>query len=161
MPVKTTLKSRALDDKDKKILMMLQENGRVSLKKISEKVKLSSDTVHQRIKEMQRKEIMKVTTSITPWEIGFPMVADVKIRLKDAGEKERDEFIKSLQRHPRCTDLIAIMGEYDFTCVLIAKNSADLEKLSTGIRLRFKDIINEWKSNLVLKTYKFDTYDLN
>ena len=52
------------------------------------------------------------------------------------------------------------MGDYDFTCVLIAKDSNELEKLSTEIRQKFKDLIDEWKGMLVLKTYKFEEYNL-
>ena len=52
------------------------------------------------------------------------------------------------------------MGDFDFTCVLIAKDSNELEALSTEIRQKNKDIIDEWRGNLVLKTYKFEEYDL-
>lgn len=160
MPVDKTLKSRVLDDKDRQILMILQDNGREQLKKIAESVGLSIDSVHKRIKEMQKKGIFDITTSINPRVIGFPLIADIKIRLKNAGESERNEFIKYLQKHPRCTDLLGIMGEYDFTCVLVATDSEDLDDISTEIRYKFRDIIDEWKSILVLKTYKFDTYTL-
>jgi hypothetical protein len=52
------------------------------------------------------------------------------------------------------------MGDYDLTCVLIAKDSEELEKVSTEIRQKFRDLIDEWKSVLILKTYKFEQYDL-
>jgi hypothetical protein len=52
------------------------------------------------------------------------------------------------------------MGDYDFTCVLIAKDSNDLEEISTEIRQRFKELILEWKGMLILKTHKFEYYDL-
>lgn len=160
MSAEKTLKSRVLDDKDRKILMILQDNGREQLKHIAEKVDLSIDSVHKRIKEMQSKGVFFVTIGIDPRVIGFPLIADNKIRLKNAGQKEREDFIKYLQKHPRCTDLLGIMGEYDFTCVLVATDSEDLDKLSTEIRYKFRDIIDEWKSILVLKTYKFDTHTL-
>ena len=38
MPVKQKLSSRILDEKDKKILMVLQKDGRAQLKEISKKV---------------------------------------------------------------------------------------------------------------------------
>lgn len=160
MPVKQKLSSRILDEKDKKILMALQEDGRAQLKEISKKVNLSIDSVHKRMKEMMRKEIFAPTILIDPRSIGYPLIADIKIKLKNINEEERKKFIKFLQNHDRCSELLSIMGDYDFTCVLIAKDSNELEELSTQIRQKFKELILEWKGILVLKTYKFERYNL-
>lgn len=161
MPVKTTLKSRVLDEKDKKILMVLQQNGREQLKSISKKAGLSIDTTHKRIKEMMRKGVFRSTILIDPRVIGYPLVADIKIKLKNVSQEKREKFITYLQNHKRCIELLSLMGDFDFTCVLVAKDSNELETLSTEIRENYKDLIDEWKGNLVLKTYKFEEYDLN
>lgn len=160
MPVKQKLSSRIIDEKDKEILMALQTDGRVQLKEISKKVNLSIDSVHKRIKEMQRKEVFSSTILINPRVIGYPLIADIKIKLKNISEEEREKFIKYLQKHNRCIELLAVMGDFDFTCVLIAKDSNELEELSTQIRQKFKELILEWKGFLVLKTYKFEEYNL-
>lgn len=160
MPLKQRLSSRVLDEKDKKILMILQENGRAQFKEISKRINLSIDSVHKRIKEMQKKGVFTPTIMIDPRVIGYPLIADIKIRLKNVSEEKRQEFIRYMQSYDKCTELIAIMGDYDFTCVLIAKDSNELEKISTQIRQRFKELISEWKGILVLKTYKFEEYSL-
>jgi DNA-binding Lrp family transcriptional regulator len=160
MPIKQRLSSRVIDDKDREILMILQKDGRVQLKEIAKKVNLSIDSVHKRMKEMMRKEVFYTGIFVNPRVIGFPLVADVKIKLKNVSESERESFIKYLQEHERVIDLLAIMGDYDFTCVLIAKDSNELEEISTKIRQRFKELIDEWKGMLILKTYKFEEYNL-
>jgi len=160
MPVKQKLSSRILDEKDKKILMVLQKDGRAQFKEISKKVNLSIDSIHKRIKEMQRKGVFLSTILIDPRVVGYPLIADIKIKLKNVSEEEREKFIKYLQGHERCTELLAVMGDFDFTCVLIAKDSNEQESLSTQIRQRFKELILEWKGILVLKTYKFEEYNL-
>ena len=158
MPVKFALKSRIIDDKDKKILHVLQENGREQLNKIAKKVGLSIDSTHKRIKIMIEKGIFTPTILIDPRVIGFHLIADVKIKLKNVSQKALDDFISHLKKHPRCIELLSIMGDYDFTLVLIAKDGDELEKLSTEIRQKYKDLIDEWKSNLVLKAHKFEEY---
>lgn len=160
MPVKQKLSLRTLDDKDKKILMILQKDGRTQLKEIAKEVDLSIDSVHKRIKEMQRKEIFAATILIDPRAIGYPLIADIKIKLKNVSEEERQKFIKFLQGYDRCVELLSVMGDYDFTCVLIAKDSNELETLSTEVRQKFKELILEWKGILNLKTYKFEEYKL-
>ena len=160
MPVKTTLKSRALDEKDRKILMALQENGRAQLKEISKKVGLSIDSVHKRMKEMQRKEIFITGIFIEPRNIGFPLLMDVKIKLRNITENQKQKFLDSLVAHPRVIDLLSIMGDFDLTCVLIAKDTNELKEISTQIRQKYSDLIADWRAMLILKTHKFEFYDL-
>lgn len=161
MPKNQKLSARTLDEKDKKILMALQEDGRMQLKEISKKVNLTIDSVHNRIKEMIKKGIFETGIFIEPRMIGYPLLGDIKIKLKNISKEERDKFIAYLIHHKRCVDLLSIMGDYDFTCVLIAKDSNDLEEISTEIRQKFKELILEWKGMLILKTYKFEKYDLS
>jgi len=158
MPVKQKLSSRIIDEKDKKILTILQENGRTQLKEISKKINLSIDSVHKRIKEMIKKGIFRSTILINPRVIGYPFIADIKIKLKNIEEKERNKFIEYLKNHERVIELLSVMGDYDFTCVLIAKDSNEFEEISTKIRQMFKELILEWKGILILKTYKFEKY---
>jgi len=160
MPLKQKLSSRIIDEKDKEIIMLLQKDGRMSLTEIAKKVRLSIDSVHKRMKEMQKKGVYSSGIFVDPRVIGFPLLADVKIKLKNISEDSRNKLIKYLTEHKSVIDLLAVMGDYDLTCVLIAKDSDELEKISTEIRQRFKDLIDEWKSILILKTYKFEQYDL-
>ena len=160
MPVETTLKSRVLDEKDKKILMILQENGREQLTNIAKKVNLSIDSVHKRIKEMQRKGIFESGIFIEPRAIGFPLIADIKIKLQNITEKQKEQFINYLKGHKRVIELLSVMGDFDLTCVLIAKDTNELDEISTEIRQKYSNLIADWKGILVLKTYKFEYYDL-
>lgn len=160
MPLKQRLSSRVIDDKDKEIIMLLQKDGRMSLTEIAKKVRLSIDSVHNRMKAMQAKNVYYPGIFVDPRAIGFPLLADVKIKLKNMSEDNKAKMIDYLTKHKSVIDLLAIMGDYDLTCVLIARSSDELEKVSTEIRQKFKDMIDEWKSVLILKTYKFEQYDL-
>ena len=161
MPTNTRLRSRILDDKDREILMILQRNGREKLTEIAKKVKLSIDSVNKRMKEMQRKGVYTINTFIEPRVIGFSLVVDVKIKLRNITEKDKNEFISHLANHPRVIDLLSLMGEFDLTCVMIAKDSNEFDKISTEIRQKYSHIIDDWKGMLILKTYKFEEYDLS
>ena len=127
MPVNTTLKSRALDSKDREILMILQENGRESLTDIAKKVKLSIDSVHNRIKEMQKKGIFYPGIFINPKAIGFPLVTDIKIKLNNITEEENKKLEKqfnneikilSICKHENLIPLISICFEKPNYCLI-------------------------------------------
>jgi DNA-binding Lrp family transcriptional regulator len=48
-----------LDSKDLDILRLLQENARITVKEISDKVHLSTTPVHERIKRMEESGVIK------------------------------------------------------------------------------------------------------
>ena len=149
-----------LDKIDRKIIMMLQDNARIQLKEIAKATGVTIDTVHNRIKDMKEKEILWLTTSLDMKLVGYPLLTDVKVRLKNFDEQRKEEFMNYLMKHPYCTDLIELMGNYDFTCVFISKNGDHLKECLDNMRFKFKDIIDEVLSLSVLKTHKFDTYTL-
>ncbi|MBW3003374.1 Lrp/AsnC family transcriptional regulator [Candidatus Woesearchaeota archaeon] len=160
MPRKQALKSRILDKTDRKILMILQENCRESLTNIAKKVGLSIDSVNKRMKEMTAKGVYEPTILINPRIIGFDIVADIKIKLKNVTEEDKRKFIGFLKEYDRCTELLEVMGDWDFTCVLIAKDSNELTAISTEIRQRFSNLIADWKGIFVMKLHKFEEYKL-
>lgn len=56
--------------------------------------------------------------------------------------------------------LLSIIGDFDLTCVIIAKDTNELEEISMQIRQKYSEIIDDWKSVLVLKSHKLEYYDL-
>ena len=53
-----------LDRKDLEILKMLQQNARITIKEIAEKVHLSTTPVHERIRWMEEQGVIKQYTAI-------------------------------------------------------------------------------------------------
>ena len=56
---KTPVAAVTLDTKDMAILTLLQQNARVTVKEISEKIHLSTTPVHERIKRMEESGVIK------------------------------------------------------------------------------------------------------
>lgn len=160
MPVNQALKSRIIDDRDRKILMILQDNCRERLTNIAKKVGLSIDSVNKRIKHMMAINVFKPVALINPRVLGFDIIADIKIKLRNVTEEEKKKFISFLKEYDRCTELLEVMGDWDFTCVLIAKDSNELTEISTEIRQRFSNLIADWKGIFVMKLHKFEEYRL-
>lgn len=149
-----------LDEKDKIILRELQKDGRVSLTSLAKKMNVAIDTVKARLERLQDHSVVHVGAFINPRAIGYPLVADIKVKLHNNSEEDTKQFIAHLITHPRVIELLSLMGDYDFTCVLIAKSTDELEKLSQDIRQRFKNIIADWRGFLILRTHKFEEYVL-
>ncbi|MFA6888089.1 MAG: Lrp/AsnC family transcriptional regulator [Candidatus Woesearchaeota archaeon] len=149
-----------LDKKDRKILNLLQKDSRMMLKDIAKAVNLSIDSTHKRMKKMQNEGIYRSTILIDPIKIGYPLVVDIKIKLKDIDDEKLTTLMNYLKAHPNVIELFFASGDYDITAPIIARNYDELNEISLEIRKKFKDIISDWKSALNLKVYKFEEYNM-
>jgi len=115
-----------LDDKDIAILQLLQDNARMSVKEISEKIHLSATPVHERIKRLEESGIIKqYATLLDPTKLkkGLTVICYVSLRQhdKNAGLK----FIDAIQQLSEVTECYSISGEFDFMLKVLAADMAD------------------------------------
>ncbi|MDD5086529.1 MAG: winged helix-turn-helix domain-containing protein [Candidatus Nanoarchaeia archaeon] len=157
---KTLKKMEKLDEKDCIILNLLQENCRMSLSDISRKVNLSVDSVKNRIDNMIKHHIFFPKIQLRPRNFGFYDIVDIKIKLHNYTKKEIDDFVGFLENHQRVAEMFSVSGDWDFSIVIIAKDSQDLGKITKEIRNRFNRIISDWNESLTTEAYKFERYDM-
>jgi len=150
-----------LDEKDKKLLNLLQKDSRESLTNLAKALDLSIDSTHKRIKKLTKEGIIYFKVFIDPKKVGYELIANIQIKLSNLGEDELVKFVSYLEKHPRVIELISIMGTYDLTCVIIAKDTNELEGTSRNIREDFRDIIADWRTVINLKVHKFEEYDFS
>ena len=150
----------SIDEKDRRIMNLLQQNGRMTLKEIGKKVGLSIDSVNKRVKKLLEANRMHIGAFINPKALGYDLVAGVSIKISNAGDEQYKEFIDYLVKSPHTIEVITTLGEFDVICVFIAKDTEDLDTIYRHIRSQFKDIIAGWESSINLKVHKFEEYSL-
>lgn len=98
-----------LDKKDVKIIEVLKENSRASIRDISKATKIRPSTVHQRIKKLLENEIIKkFTVYLDDDKVGEGFTVFMLI----SGSPERyldDKFLKN----DHVKGIYGITGEYD------------------------------------------------
>ncbi len=77
----TEKKVLELDDIDKHIITLLQEDGRMQDVDIARKVGISDDTSKRRRKRLEDKGYLKVRAMLNPWKFGFTSVYFLGITL--------------------------------------------------------------------------------
>lgn len=149
-----------MDSRDSALLMLLQKNGRASLTELAKEIGLSIDATHKRLKKLQKKGVIaRHSIFIDPKAMGYELVVNVQVKLSNAGEDEKSKFLGYLIEHPHVIELISVLGDYDYTCVFIARSTEQYEQVSTKVRQLFKAIILDWKAAINLNVYKFERYD--
>ena len=115
--------SVTLDKKDMAILKLLQENARVTVKQISEKIHLSTTPVHERIKRMEESGVIKqYVTLVDQNKVDLNLMVICYVSLKEHSKNAGTSFIKTINELHEVIECYSISGEFDFMLKVVCKD---------------------------------------
>ncbi len=151
-----TEKIREVDEKDRRIINILAENGREKLTSIAKKVGISVDATKKRVDRLIEDGIVKPTVLLNFDALGLHANSHVYIKVAPPSEAKYDELIAYLKKHPRVLYVMFMLGDYDIYIVLVAKDTKELGELKHEIRQKFPEAIADWKELLVSGWTKYE-----
>lgn len=111
------------DKKDLSILKLLQENARVTVKEIADKVHLSTTPVHERIKRMEEAGIIKqYATLVDNTKVKKSLMVICYVSLKQHGKNAGAKFIKVINDLNEVIECFSISGEFDFMLKVVCED---------------------------------------
>ena len=111
------------DKKDRAILKLLQENARITVKEISDKVHLSTTPVHERIKRMEESGVIKqYATLVNHEKVNKGLTVICYVSLKQHGKNAGVKFIKKIQELNEVIECFSISGEFDFMLKVVCED---------------------------------------
>jgi DNA-binding Lrp family transcriptional regulator len=112
-----------LDKIDLAILRLLQQNARITIKEISEKVHLSSTPVHERIRRMEETGVIKqYITLLNGAMLKKGLMVICYLTLRQHSKTAGDKFIKSILQMDEVIECLTISGQFDFMLKVVAEN---------------------------------------
>ena len=145
-----------LDDIDKKIIKVLENDARTSLRKISELVDVSLGTVSNRVKRMEKNGVIKgYSVILDPDKIGWELNVVIGLRIQKGRLIEIQERIA---KDSRVHGVYDVTGDFDSMVIARAKNRKDLDDLSKNVLSI--DGVERSITHLVLNTVKEKTASL-
>lgn len=125
-----------LDDVDKEILNLLNEDGRMSYRKISRKLDVSIGTVHNRIEKLMKTGVIKKFVPVIDHDkLGYKLTTVIGVRVK-GGVLMNWEDKTAYHKNVLC--LYDVTGEYDAIMITKFKDTNDLDEFIKGM-LKEKD----------------------
>ena len=113
----------SLDKMDLEILRLLQENARITVKEISDKVHLSTTPVHERIKRMEESGVIKqYATLVDHIKVKKGLMVICYVSLKQHSKSAGDEFIKIILGLNEVIECYSISGEFDFMLKVVSQD---------------------------------------
>ncbi|MDP4150651.1 MAG: Lrp/AsnC family transcriptional regulator [Bacteroidota bacterium] len=111
----------ALDEKDKAILRLLQENGKMTVREVAAQVHLSTTPVHDRIKRMEDEGvIIRYAALVDHARVRKGLMAICYVSLKEHNKRSGARFIKAMHELPEVIECFIISGEFDFMLKVVA-----------------------------------------
>lgn len=145
-----------IDETDRKIIELLQEDGRLSNAALAEKVGLTTSTVYERVRKLERKGIIKGYVAVIDAErLGKPITAFIRLSVSGLTENYVDSKNKVREIalvEPDVLECHGISGEDCYILKVRATSPNDLERLIERIRSRAS--IARSTTSIVLSTFK-------
>ena len=112
-----------LDPTDLEILQLLQHNARITIKEIAEKVHLSTTPVHERIRRLEQRGVIKqYVTLLDGAKVKKGLMVICYISLRQHSKMAGNKFIKSIQEMNEVIECLTISGQFDFMLKVVAEN---------------------------------------
>ena len=113
----------SLDDKDYAILNLLQQNARITVKEIADKIHLSTTPVHERIKRMEANGVIKqYATIVDNQKVKKGLMVICYVSLNQHSKNAGAKFIKVINELNEIIECYSISGEFDFMLKVVCED---------------------------------------
>lgn len=148
------MKSTPLDRTDRKILDVLQRNGRISMTELAQEVGLSTTPCSERVKRMERDGTIRgYHAQLSPEAMGKTLLVFVEIKLTAKSDDVFDKVARELQHLPDVQECHLVSGSFDYLIKARLGSMAEYRRLLGDI-LKKLPVAAESNSYVVMEEVK-------
>jgi Lrp/AsnC family leucine-responsive transcriptional regulator len=146
-----------LDQTDRAILRLLQEDGSMTNTGLAERVGLTPAPTLERVRKLEREGyIRKYVALADQAKLGRPVTAFVSVIMKSHGQLTDASLRKAVAKLPEVLECHHIAGEEDYLLKVIAASPTDYERFVLGKLMKITGI-EKVKTTFVLSSSKLET----
>ena len=146
-----------LGKKDRVILDALQRDSRLTMQQLAERVGMSSSACWRRVRSLEEEGVIaRYAVLVNPRKAGFSLSSMTHVSLARHEEKNVENFVREVQRHPEVLECFATSGEADFHLRVVVEDMDAYNKFLDNFIFRLPGV-SQVRSNIVLKEIKSDT----
>jgi DNA-binding Lrp family transcriptional regulator len=141
-----------LDATDRRILRILQQDGRLANSELAKQVGLSESACLRRVRQLEASGIVAGTVLLVDQgRAGRPGNIFVEITLDAQEEHALAQFEAAATRLPEVMECYLMSGDYDYLLRVIVADFADYERIHSGHLTRLPHV-SRVKSSFTLRT---------
>ena len=146
-----------MDETDKKIIELLQQDGRMDDVEIAHKIGISHDTVKRRRKKLEDASYIKIQANINPHKLGYTEVFFLGITLAP-GIDVRKIAEKLVSRKESFFVALSLGPTHSIVAACLARDQIILNKLVEELRT-WKEI-EKIETNIIYEVLKSGYHDI-
>src|SRR3989344_6880629 len=148
-----------LDDKDKLLCSLLSENGRYSYVELASKMKMSADSVVQRVKKLEKNGIITGSTVILNNSNMNQLHYKVLLYLNDLSEKNISNLLNFIRANNRVIALMKTLAEWDYEVDIEVENVNPLKEFTMGLTSSYSSLIRDYSFIRIIDMPKYSLYN--
>ncbi|WP_347246917.1 Lrp/AsnC family transcriptional regulator, partial [Thermomonas sp.] len=123
-----------LDERDRAILRLLQDDGRLSNLELAQRINLSPSACLRRVKLLEDSGLVaRYVMLLDEDQAGLPGTAFVLVTLDQQGRGALDAFESAIHDHPEVTECCLLAGTADYMVRVVYADAADFERIHTDV----------------------------
>ncbi|MDK2124673.1 winged helix-turn-helix transcriptional regulator [Parachitinimonas caeni] len=149
-----SLTVRELDRLDRKILRLLQADGRMSMTELAEKIGLSTTPCSERVKRLEREGVIEgYYARLNPKALGLGLLVFVELRLSVKSGDLFEAFRRDALALPNVVECHLVSGDFDYLIKARIGEMSEYRKLLGDILLKLPGAV-ESRSYVVMEEVK-------
>jgi Lrp/AsnC family leucine-responsive transcriptional regulator len=146
-----------LDRKDRLILRQLQRDSRLTTQQLAQKVGMSSSACWRRVRALEESGVIdRYAVLVNPQKAGFSLSSMTLVSLARHEQKNVENFVREVERHPEVLECFATSGEADFHLRVVVEDIDAYNRFLDDFIFQLPGV-SQVRSNIVLKEIKVDT----
>lgn len=146
-----------LDRTDRRILELLQKEGRITNSELATRVNLSPSPCLRRVKALEQSGVIRQYVALVdPRKVGLGLLAYVTVKLEKKGKMPSEQFVRAIESWKEVIACYSMTGDMDY---LLRVNVEDLDHYSRFVMEKLLKLpsVLDVKSNFVLERVKDTT----
>lgn len=148
-----------IDAIDRRIIQLLQLDGKMKIKEIAHALKMTTTPIFDRIKRLEKEGFIEgYSTRVNKEKLGFNLVAFCTVSLESHHKEYLNQFVKDVESIPEVAECYHIAGMFDYLLKIYVKDMVDYQSFITQKlaslpnigRVQSSFVMTEVKNNHVL-----------
>ena len=148
---------QTLDELDRKIVAVLQAEGRISIQDLSERVGLSATPCLRRMRRLEKDGIItRYAAMVDQARVGLPVSVFVSVKLERQREEQLKAFDAAMHRWPEVVECYLMTGPRDYWLRVVVPDLIAYERFLKE-KLTRLDGVASIESSFALEQVKYET----
>src|SRR5579864_36348 len=145
----------SLDAIDRKILTLLQSDGRITMAELAEKVGLSVSPCHRRVKLLEERGVItRYIATVDQKSVGLHVSVFISIKLARQKEEDLNRFARAISKWDEVLECYLMTGNRDYLLRVVAADLSSYEAFLKN-KLTRLDGIASIESSFALSQVKY------